>query len=880
MNFITFPVGATNIFPAANSTAGSQLLTEWNIRSREMVGTPAEITYDVGPTYTHSPDDFDVHFVVDESGIVANPYTLEIGEGRALINGYYVETLAPMTIDLVEANADLQSRALPALSGQLTIGFRIFQATEETIAGSILVENDQDMFLGVQTIILPSDEFITPMDSPTDRNKVTAHMKLATFYYGNGRITNIKNNTDKITYISADRIMNKEALMDSSYIRKTGLNPKKIYAFAGKGTDPSTGLDTWQDVTDSLIVWDANPERTTTKPPYTEAQFTTDPTSVYLCVPHDQVEGMETAEGDPEYYAPRFIQLPTADYGANTPGIVNKEYTKQIKLISNQVEEFRTTLTGKQIMYMNSKIESTELPPINADWSLGDYILVGTDYTADDSSDGVRPPSTMYVILPGIVQTILFSKMVVNSDDIPEDIKGAQLGLLEWYEANRQSPPDIDDPANYPIFFEEGDNIRGTSGVDYFRLKYTHTDNSFENYYFLVDKTGKRDYSDYVMVTGEIPLAQEEVIGGFLNVSTDNTDYGYVYRDEYGRLKLLDYGLLRSGTLAYQLAENLTLPAGVASSETQSYLDEYVNQRIAFPNEKQLQTSTPNCINIYIYLYAEDEETTITISDIDSRFNTSVCLHIMGESNSNTIINILDCQKLKIDNLIEGTPTINVYRTNLFYDPLVFNYIRSCQRTLEDGSTFTGLEDISIWYEMFDETDPNLLIDGMTVSELDAPITPTQVSYWANTGAEVNDNYYLVALNSITFSGNGDIVKCGMLVANQSTDNVTQGDKIVIADFELPQGAGLSYPKACMTKQMKVTGSFVSAYLSDNSWFVTNTLFSALTQEYDQYSSTETTKGNIAFHSTTTIVPSTVSQTSIPVWETDTYHLFYGGILN
>ena len=45
MNFITFPVAATNIFPAANSTSGSQLLSEWNLRSRETVATDSDVTY-------------------------------------------------------------------------------------------------------------------------------------------------------------------------------------------------------------------------------------------------------------------------------------------------------------------------------------------------------------------------------------------------------------------------------------------------------------------------------------------------------------------------------------------------------------------------------------------------------------------------------------------------------------------------------------------------------------------------------------------------------------------------------------------------------------------------------------------------------------------
>lgn len=877
---MTFSVGTTNIFPAANSVAGSQLLTEWNLRSREMVATDSQIKFDSGFSYTHGLDDFDVHILKDDTGQIVNSYTLEIGPGRALVNGHFVETVVPMSVDLVEANIELQQESMPALTGDLTIGFRAFYATEETVGDTLLVENDEGVYLGIQTVILPSLDFITPEQSPDDPTKVTGHLRLAKFQYNNGKITAIENLREKIQYIASNRLMNADQLVDSSYIKKTGLNSKKIYAFAGKGTDPSTGLDTWQDVTPSLVVWDANPQRTTTKPALKEAQFITDTGNAYLCVPHEQVEGMTTEEGDPEYYETRYIQLPVANYGSNAPGIVNTAYTEQIKAINNKVEAFRNTLTGKQIMYMESKTVDTVLPAMNPAWNIGDYILVGTDYSADDNSDGIRPPSTMYVVLPGLVQTILFVTKVVDSDTIPTQFTGAELVYLLWAEKDRYPVPNTTNPEEYPEFFTDDDNIRGIPNIDYFRLKYIYEDGTFENYYYKVATTGKREFSDYVMVTGEIPLAQEDVIGGFLNVSTNDTDYGYVYRDEYGRLKLVDYGLLRSGTLAYQLAENLTLPSGTTSEETQTYLDEYVNERIAFPNQTQQQSDSPNCIHIYMSLYAEDEETVINISDIDSRFNTAVCLHIQGDANSNTVINIYDCEKLKIDNIIEGNPVINVFRTNLYYDAFVFDYIRTCNRNLDADSEFTGMQDIRIWYQMFDETDPNLLVDGMTVSELDAPITPDEVSYWASTGAEVNDNYYLTALNSITFAGNGDIVKCGMLVANQSTDNVEPGEKIVVADFELPQGAGLSYPKSCMVNQLKVTGSFVSAYLAEDMWYVTDTLFSAITQAYDQYNSTPTTKGNIAFHSSTSLIPSTISQTSIPVWETDTYHLFYGGILN
>ena len=86
MNFITFPVGSTNIFPAANGKNGSQLLSEWNLRSRETVGTSSQITYEIGPSYVHSPEDFYVRLLQDDSGDYINSYTLEITEGRGIVN--------------------------------------------------------------------------------------------------------------------------------------------------------------------------------------------------------------------------------------------------------------------------------------------------------------------------------------------------------------------------------------------------------------------------------------------------------------------------------------------------------------------------------------------------------------------------------------------------------------------------------------------------------------------------------------------------------------------------------------------------------------------------------------------------------------------------
>ena len=893
MNFITFSADATNIFPIANSESGGQLVTEWNILARETVSTDPSITYRVGPSFTHNESDFEITPLRDSAGVLINSYTLQISEGRGVINGHYVETLAPMTIDLVEANASLQSQSRPILKGSLAIGIRTFYATEQTIAGSILAEDDNDMFLGIQMVILPEEELITPLDSPLDQSKVTCDLKLATFTFLNNNISDIRNLKTKVQYLSPDRVANLDNLTSSKYITKSGLNSKKIYAFAGKGSDPATGDDTWEDVTDSLMVWDYEPRRTSVKPAYKEAQLATVSDQIYFILPHKQVEGMTDDSGNPEYYSPRVIEFPSADYTNNTPGFVDKTYTKQIKEIATQVSQFRTFLHGKQIYFMDSRTNDDPLPPINDAWSVGDYILVRfDDYYIETVSDIASSPSTMYVVLPGQVKTIAFVTQLdgdaSNDPGVPDNIKGIELGFQDWYEASGALPPETQIPEYFPTFFGEDDVMLGVPGnestnqwMDYFRIRYYKADSAtyaFTDYFYAVLTTGPKQWSDAVVVTGQVQLATEATIGGFYNASEEAVDYGYVRLDDTGHLVLTDYQLLRSGTLAYQIGSDITIPSLDDETELQAYLSEYVNDRVAFPTTAVHGVYTP-LLHIYLPLPETEDEISLEIAGIDSRFNTAVCLHIQGNAGANVTVNISDCQKLIIDSNIEGTPVINVFRCCLYYDPLVFQYIRTCQRDESVYGSFTGFRDLSIWYEQLSNEDPELLVDGMTVSELDAQILSTGIDYWKEMGTAANDNYYLVALKSITFTGNGDIVGCEVLTANNSTDNVYPGDKIVVGNFVLPQGSNLIYPSACLTRVLKVTGQFTSAYYSDENWYVTDNSFTLATGTYSATSTTSMT-GTIAFHSVTTLIPSTISQTSIDVWEPDSYQIFRGGAIS
>lgn len=886
--FITFPVASTNIFPLSNSKGGGQLATEFNLRSIDTVGTPSVIEYHVGPSYVHSMRDYEVSVLTDNIGSIVSSAALQISPGRGVINGHFVETFAPMVIDLLEENNRLsKKKGAKPLRGQLAVGIRAVYSTEATMAGAMKVENEHNMYEGLEIVILPEEELLLPIDVPKKekRDQIKAHLKLATFTFYDGAIQNVTNNTDKCKYIDAERIHNMNAMLDGTYVSKAMLNPRKLYTFAGKGTDPKTGMDTWCDSTDSLMVWDKKPGQTTTqKPQYDQATFGIQDDKTVLVVPHKQVDGMVNDKGQIEYYPPRVLELPTADYGTNTPGTVDSKYTQNIKNIAKRLAEFHQLIKGKQVHYIESKTQDTKLPPINPSWAVGDYVLVGQDYTADVTTDGVRPPSTLYAVLPGVVTEIEYVGSA-NTSIVPSTLTGAQLIEIVTYE-NKDSAPDSSGQVDgkLPQFFTEEDEILGVKDEDYFVLTYYRGEElkTFTKFYYKVKDSKPRRWSNFILLTGETQFAQEDVIGGFYNVPINNPDAldaGYVYRDESGHLRLLDYGLLRSGTLAYQLGEDIELPKGLTLEELQNYLDEFVNDRIAFPTDKhRLESNIPNLINIYLDISEDEEGGDIYIRNIDSRFGAAVYLHISGNATDNVTVHISDCQRFRISsNLSYGGPKISLYRTSIYYDASIFNYIRTSHLNDLDK----GMRDISLWYERFEDSDAKIVIDGMTVSEIDAPIISTDIDFWNTSSA--NDNHYFYALKSITFSGEGDIVGCQMLVANDSTNNVDPSHKLVLSKFKLPQGYGLLYPDTCLTKPLKVTGSFVSAYMSSSptdGWIVTNTNFTAVTGVYDAFAQGETIEGTIAFHSDTNVIAADLGVEVIPGWQSDTYHMFSGGVIS
>ena len=393
MNLTVFPVSTTNIFPISNSHAGGQLLTEFNLRSRESVGTDPAVTYSIGPSYVHSLDDFDVTLELDGSGVPISTSAIMISPGKAVVNGHYIESLTPITIDIDECNARLVSLGQTALKGKLCVGLRVMYSTEQTMNGAMQVENSIGLYTGIQVVILPKEGsgevFTTPSDSPTDESKVNAHIKLAEFSFSNGTVSSIKRNDDKISMFTADRISSINSFISDIYVKKTGLDPWKIYTYAGNGAD--TQYDTWCDSMDSLMVWDNDPHTVAGAPNGVQsATFWYNPLTdkVVLQLPHKQPDGgIYGTDGNQRHYEDKILNLPSANYGLCTGGVVTKAYTSAVRDIDNKIQTFYRLPQGKMRYYydgvLTEKAKEKQFPQIydNCTWTPGDYILVSQDAT-------------------------------------------------------------------------------------------------------------------------------------------------------------------------------------------------------------------------------------------------------------------------------------------------------------------------------------------------------------------------------------------------------------------------------------------------------------------------------------------------------------------
>jgi len=1180
MNLVKFPVASTNIFPIANSKSGGQLLTEFNLRSRESVQTPEEVKYTIGPSYTHGKNDFKISKETDTLGNEISNQRLQISEGKALVNGHYIESLVPVIVDMPEENAYLRKNNQNILSGNLVVGLRVMYSTESTTSGTIKVENEEGLYEGIQVVILPEDEFKLPKDSPTDPNKVTAHLKLGTFTYRNGKISNIVQNDNKICSISADRLDNSDEYLSETYVSKTGLNTKYHYVFGGE-------QENWCRADDSLMIWDRKLDLKSidegTDRPSPESYFRYNPETgkTELVLAHKQPDNMKDTKGSLQYYPDKLMTIPSANYNNGKGGVVDKSYTNNIKNIANTINRLYILPTGKMKLYIESLTDKADqLPNIskNIGWKPGDYIVVGQDYVyGEEGGTEGNIPSTLYMILPGKITSLRFAgetvqpldiydngmswEMFINTvvksvpwndivssalvqEDSPESIdwdaaidsalntKGL-LAEMNWDEICEQAIQDsqstdiswdqviedawsnaktdysnklaedqskidsklttytntlagyqqiLDDPdtpqskkdevqalvnalepaialekankiraditqqifesvyseenegtfpvaglvdklqelaeadedytdwsaflrneiskgvaysggidwsdvilsaknkygrsinwnevflnaiqaeldennrlveeqvyGNIPKELADGDGIllgeqiqdtsfnkrdflgenginqlfgisydtstegypRGRTkiidndgqqyGPDYYRVEVRNEEeNKIYLYYYAVATSTGYEYCDPpILLTGGVPLAEETVAGGFYNVPDSSYGAGYVYRNDEGYLQLLDYDLLATGVLAYQLGENFTCPSGLAASEIQVNLDEYVNDRVAFPNdnqksyvEEQIKSGLQgemvdsSVIHVYVNLSIEDEPYEINIKNIDSRFSSSVYLHLSGEATQDCVVNILNCQRIRLDIKMSSLPTINLYDSCLYYDSGVLDKI----------SNISGL---TLWYKRYSSDDPKLIVSDMSIEYFGSPEYVSTDSYWDVDSP--NDNHYKYALKGLTFGSDGTIVGAKLLVTDNISDtaDIDEGTYCSSFEFEFPQGVGLDYPVNRISKSIKVTGSFITAYPAkddNNGYYIKDNSFSALTYGYtNSYIdinnvSDQKLKGVISFRTMVSYVTNIYgfgsgqdgyeSGTSLDPWEPGKYHVFEGGTID
>ncbi len=1171
MNLIAFPVGTTNLFPAANTVTGGQLMTEFNLRSRESVETPSSIKYIVGPSFAHSMDDFALSGQQDNMGVTISNSVLQISPGRAVVNGHYLESLVPINIDMTEVNTRLLKSGRTALTGDLAIGIRMMYSTEKTIAGSIKVENEDDYFEGVHIVILPKADMKLPVDVPEDESKVTAHLLLGTFKFMNGSVAGITQNADKVKYIDGNRISNVEDSTSSNFLTIPPLDPSKLYSLAGAGVDKKGNkikTPTWQNSTGALMKWDSDHTKPEVLKPgheFTdEAYFYYNQSDdkVQLVVPH-LVNGktyLYNTSGQKVYYPDKILDLPSADFSKRTGGAITKRYTDRIRTIDDKINDFYHVLGGRclaaidvltdrallpllptyanhidhylddetidgrltaveaatraldnynkqlQSLVLGWVAESTELAAINSaldvntsqhnefiqkhqeiddqiqslkeeieslkgdstgggssepvhDWTsvnnipkkvdgatsdnltnlqsslktlikelqdavdadyqhfkdqesainstlgvhgvtinnlvsttsqhttainnirikvdtleesidsiveervdaaeteleekfeakvdewvdtiqtqldeglaaiveeyrlgraeihVGDYIIVRQDMTVEVGESG-RYPSTMYVVLPGECSSIKYGYHVdvthcdgknreaaikMHKRLLPNEFKyiGVLLNEVEVDKNGTQFTPPADTElgmvAPQSVFnLLEADSYGGVPGKDYFAVRVCEYDedgsiNTIESYLYTPNTTAEPSkWSEPYWLTGEIQLATEDAVGGFLNVDSTALGSGYVARDDTGHLRLLDYELLASGVLAYNLGHDFQTSSGLGYEEVQSELDNYVNYRVAFPNIMHLEsTSDPlqqRTINVTVDISEWDADVAsaniITLGNIDSRFGTAVHVHLVGKGNSSTTVDLVDIEKLKLDiSSLEGDVKINLRNCSLCYDAYVLDRL-------------SYIEGLSLWYEKYEEDDPNLIVDDRTV-ELDGDVPAARASsdeeYWSEDAR--GDFYYRYALKSITLGSDGTIIRMGIYISDDTTvdkaDDQVEGTRVFVSSFKPPQSTSLPYPTTLFKKQIKVSGEFVTSYPIENpkGYVVKDNTFSILTGGYDEYTATRTA-GMISIFTRYMFVNNAIVtmegkdlSDDIPVidsWKSGEYHIFYGGII-
>ena len=877
MAFETFLINSTNVFPMANSVTGGQYATEFNLRSRESVSTNPQIQYMVGPSYTHSANDYMLYSQEQDSNLTAS--MIGISAGRAVVNGHYVENTLPMIIDMTQTT----------LSGVLKIGIRIYYSTNNLTIGAIQPNaENSEVYTGVKVVILPADEFKTPIDVPTEPDKVTAHLLLGSFTYSNNRVSDVRQNADKLQMFDSSRIASGSSASSESGSSSSGtgidfdgLDPMKLYALAGGDATPV------KDATPSLIVWDDDVKSTSIQPSDTVAQFKSNNDETTLVLPHLQPpDDVSNTQQTKQWIASKVIQIPNASFAQNTSGVVNSTYTKLIKAKLDAVNPY-VFPSGRIITYIDTLEDVKNLPNYGGKFTnsdVGNYVIVRNDRTLDESQYSTATViSTIYVVLPGFV---------TNLKNDPITGTGADLDPGETIPDNKRPQSGSQLATIYTSVHEDGEpifteyigsgNYRGTT-ADYFEIVDEQSTKTYVRY-FQVASTDKIEYSSAIRLTSQLQLATESTIGGFLNVSQSSLafqDDGYVYLDENGYLRVVDYALLRLGLLASQLGEDVNL-SNLTSDVIQSQLNDHVNNRIVFPTGDQIDARKKagedayiDVVNVIIELPTElngDNTNEYVIGNIDSRFNGSVYLHLKGNVNSSATytIKLVNCERIRIDSNIPTNCIITLENCGLYYDYTVLNRL-------------TSIKNLKLWYTRFVTDDPMIAVSGMKVEQFlhTRAVTKSWTSQYAP-----NDSNVTVKLASITFDSDGNICGAEVDVQNNITNaSGSDNDSIYVNTFELPQGDILQYPENRLLYPIQIEGKMTTTSQSTatSNCVVTDMDFAIVTQY-------PTVKGSMAMRVKSTILPSTnvhidtnsyVPGTNpvISGWTPDTWHRFSGAIV-
>ena len=588
--------------------------------------------------------------------------------------------------------------------------------------------------------------------------------------------------------------------------------------------------------------------------------------------------------------------------GASASSVGTLKYCEsQLAKVKSSLEDLSTTIS----QYVNDEVErrlDEQTVLKETVWSPGDYVVVAEDQTQPQDSNGTYP-STMYVVNYGQIETIAYvdnltieiqendadkyTKLDLFRHKVPYQVAGGVELEYTTTDNEQPTPTDITN-LNFTTYY-------GAVGKDYFVIHHeqenyqtvdgesTLVSTTYTNFFYTPSST-KLDLT-YVTpplkISYGVPIATEEVVGGFLSASPEDYGQGYVYVDELGHLRMVDYNYLMLGLEAQQLGVNTEIGSGMDIATMQENLNDLINDRICYPNATQIANAEadevdPHIIHLYLDVPSTTETTELKIHDIGSRANSYLYVHILGSATSATTIVFENCDKLRIDDTIQGQPNIVLKNVNLYYSSNVLD--RTVPYT--GIATTTGIENLTLWYERdySDSASADLQVDGMTVTLVGTIEDTMDFDPWDSENP--NDNHYSYALRSLTFASDGSIIGASLLVSDGSTMNIDPGISLFRANFTLPQNSGLSYPSTKLTRRIKITGAFDTGYWSplQGKYILKQTTFSAMTSTVSMG-----TPGSIAFCTNTTLVSHitgvAVSE-NIDCWDLNTMHVFYGGAID